>query len=97
MKHHAAGRPVGKCKGCRLNMRTICAAGLDPKSEWDRGRCRGRNDTSVLEAYYRPVSLTGAKFAKLARRTRATERATRSRQNGRVSPGRYVAESRVRA
>jgi len=97
MKHHAAGRPVGKCKGCCLNMRTMCAAGLDPKSEWDRGRCRGHNDASVLEAYYQPVPPTGAKFAKLARRTRAVARATRSRQNGRVSPGRYVAESHVRA
>ena len=40
MKHHAAGRPIGKCKGCCLNMRTFCAAGMEPKSDWDRGRSR---------------------------------------------------------
>lgn len=96
MKHHAAGRPIGKCKGCCLNMRTFCAAGMEPKSEWDRGRCRSQDDAAVLESFYRPVPLTGGKAAKLARRRKAVEVSTRPRCNGRFVPGSYAPAARVR-
>lgn len=96
MKHHAAGRPIGKCKGCCLNMRSFCAAGLEPKSEWSRGRCRSQDDAAVLEAFYRPSPATGEKAAKLARRAKAAQTATKPRCNGRVVPGRYVPFARSR-
>jgi len=84
MKHHAAGRPIGKCKGCRLNMRTFCAAGLAPKAEWDKGRCKSRNDPSPLEAFLTPRPASGAKAAKLTRRAKAVETETTPHYNGQV-------------
>lgn len=82
MKHHATGRPIGKCKGCCLNMRTFCAAGLDPKTEWSRGRCRSCNDQALLEAYLHPAPLTGAKASKARRRSRAVAAGTEPHHNG---------------
>jgi len=90
MKHHVVERPIGKCKGCCLNMRTFCAAGLEPKNEWSRGRCRCRDDESVLERYYESVPATGRKAAKLRRRAKAVQVSTRTHENGRIPPGRQV-------
>jgi hypothetical protein len=84
MKHHSADRPIGKCKGCCLNMRTLCAAGLQPKKEWDRGRCRKLNDQAALEAYLAAAPPQGAKAAKLARRAKAAEMQTEPHYNGLV-------------
>jgi hypothetical protein len=84
MKHHTFGRPIGKCKGCCLNLRTICAAGLDPKSEWDRGRCRFRNQRDLLDRFYNPVLPMGAKAAKTQRRARAVAAETAPHYDGQV-------------
>jgi len=84
MKHHSADRPIGKCKGCLLNMRTLCAAGLAPKEEWARGRCRKLNDQAALEAYLAAAPPEGAKAAKAARRTKAAQMQTEPHHNGLV-------------
>jgi len=65
-------------------MRTFCAGALEPKSEWERGRCRGWNDDSLLARFYRPVPLTGAKAARQARRMGAAQMNTVSHHNGLV-------------
>ncbi|HUU59637.1 MAG TPA: hypothetical protein VMZ50_08840 [Phycisphaerae bacterium] len=67
MKHHDAGRPIGKCKGCCLNLRTYCAAGLSPKLLWSRGRCAHYGDNDLLQAV---ESRGGPEGATLARRQR---------------------------
>lgn len=85
MKHHAFGRPIGKCKGCVLNLRRTCAAGVDPRGQWVRGHCALANNTSQLEAYLFPAPPIGAKAAKLARKARTSARI--GRVNGFVSPG----------
>lgn len=82
MKHHATGRPIGKCKACCLNMRTFCAAGLDPKSEWSRHKCTSRDDQALLEAYFHPDPVTGAKAAKQRRRAIATTAASEPHHDG---------------
>ena len=82
MKHHAAGRPIGKCKGCCLNMKTFCAAALDPKMQWDRGKCPARDDQAILEAYMRAEPPTGAKAARLRRRARAALTLSEPHHNG---------------
>jgi hypothetical protein len=84
MKHHARERPIGKCKGCCLNMRTFCAAGLEPKNQWNKGRCKNRNDRSLLEVFQNPPALTGAKAAKLSRRARAARMRTKRHVDGQV-------------
>ncbi len=84
MKHHSAERPIGKCKGCCLNMRTFCAAGLKPKAAWGRGRCRKLNDQSALEAFLNAAPPGGAKAAKLQRRAKAAQVQTAPHYNGLV-------------
>lgn len=84
MKHRAVGRPIGKCSGCCLNMRRFCAAGMDPKRAWRRGRCKNWNDKSLLEAYLNPPPVTGAKAAKLSRRARASRARSTPHFDGQV-------------
>jgi len=76
MKLRRRTRPIGKCKGCCLNLRTCCAAGLEPKAEWDHGPCRMWNDESLLERFLASKSPTGAQAARRARRTRAAQSRT---------------------
>ena len=69
MKQSSGGKPIGKCKGCCLNMRTFCAAGLDPKLVWAQGYCKERNNYSVLQNYLHavgPAGSTGAKSRRIA-------------------------------
>jgi hypothetical protein len=84
MKHHAPVRPIGKCKGCCLNMRTFCAAGLEPKAQWSKGRCKSLNDQSLLEAYLHRPPPSGAKAAKLSRRAKAAHMNTVPHFDGQV-------------
>ena len=84
MKHRSKDRPIGKCKGCSLNMRTSCAAGMEPKAAWNHGSCRSLNDASVLEAFYNAEPLTGAKAARQRRRRRARQAHTARHYNGQV-------------
>lgn len=92
MKHHAKSRPVGKCKGCCLNMRTFCAAGKSPKDEWDEGRCKAFGDKEKLEAFLNPAPATGAKAAKLQRRAKALELRRSSHHNGHLAPHAFVGQ-----
>ncbi len=85
MKHHAKGRPIGKCKGCRLNLRTTCAAGVEPLLAWSRGTCRHWNDLTALERYQSPQLLTGARKAKLIRRVKAEQNRTVPHFNGQIA------------
>lgn len=86
MKHRASGRPIGKCKGCCLNRRTSCAGGLEPKDQWDRGKCSSFDDFLILEKLAAAAPPTGAKAAKLARRRRAAFAGTTRHHNGQVMP-----------
>jgi hypothetical protein len=84
MKHHSSGRPIGKCKGCCLNLKRICAAGLDPKSQWKKGRCRDFGDSRMLEAFLHPAAPTGAKAARLQRKARALVGGTQPHHDGQL-------------
>lgn len=84
MKHHSAERPIGKCKGCCLNLRTQCAAGVMPKDEWARGRCRSWNDADALDAFLNAEPPVGAELAKLARRRKAAAMRTEPHHDGLV-------------
>jgi len=56
MSRHVGGKPISKCKGCCLNMRTFCAAGLEPRQEWSKGTCKVRNNYSILENYLHDIA-----------------------------------------
>jgi len=86
MKHHDPLHPIGKCKGCPLNMRTYCAAGLMPKRQWDRGRCRHYGNDGLLDQILSRPEPTGAKQARLQRRAKAIATACWPHYNGLLDP-----------
>ena len=94
MKHHDALRPIGKCKGCCLNRKTSCAAGLEPKAQWDHGKCKHFNDFELLEKISSQPPPTGAKLARLRRQGRADLDATYPHHNGVLDPGKMAGRAR---
>ena len=91
MKHHDPLRPVGKCKGCCLNLRTRCAAGLLPKNQWDNGNCKQYGNTQLLCEVLRTGRLSEArfavKFARQIRKAKAIAMDTEGHYKGIFDPG----------
>jgi len=97
MKNPNSPRPIGKCKGCCLNFKTFCKAGLAPKAEWNRGRCKSYNDRDLLEEILsRPVP-TGARAARLRRQAKAVIAASEPHHNGVLGPGKMAGRTKRRA
>ena len=94
MKHHDPLRPIGKCKGCCLNFKTYCKAGLPPKAEWDRGQCRHYGDTSLLDKLENAPPPTGASLARQKRKARARQTASEPHYNGVLDPGKMAGRSK---
>ena len=94
MKHHDALRPIGKCKGCCLNRKARCAAGLAPKAQWDHGRCKYYGDEALLAELLKRPSPSGAKLARLKRRAKAVEKASQPHYNGVLDPGKMTGRAR---
>jgi hypothetical protein len=90
MKHRDALRPIGKCKGCCLNFKTHCRAGLEPKATWDRGRCKHYGDWDLLERLQRAPAPEGAKLARRRRQQLARQAATEPHHNAVLDPGKMA-------
>ena len=43
-----SSKPIGKCKGCELNVRDRCAAFEWPMAQWAKGKCKGYNDAELI-------------------------------------------------
>lgn len=82
MKHRCPERPIGKCRGCCLNAKSNCMAGLEPREEWERGKCRHFNDLTLMDAIETAPPPTGAHLAKLQRKTRALQAGAEPHYNG---------------
>jgi hypothetical protein len=96
MKHHDAFRPIGKCKGCCLNQKTRCAAGLEPKAQWSRRRCRSFDDQELLARLQYQSEPTGAKLARRRRQTAADQADTHPHYNGVLDPGKMAGRAKRR-
>jgi len=96
MKHHDLHRPIGKCKGCCLNLKASCAAGMLPKDAWARGRCRHYGDAELLEAIQQRPAPTGAELARLRRKAVAAREATKPHYNGVLDPSKMAGVARRR-
>ncbi|HUS47710.1 MAG TPA: hypothetical protein VM098_06300 [Phycisphaerae bacterium] len=97
MKKHRLAHPIGKCKGCCLNFKTFCRAGLIPKDEWDRGRCRHYDDKGLLEQALNQPPPTGAHAARLERQARAARMGTEPHHNGVLDPGKMAGRAKRHA
>ena len=97
MKHHDVRRPIGKCKGCCLNFKTVCLAELKPREVWSRGRCKHYGDRDLLQrALSRPVP-SGTSLARLQRKAIALQTATVPHYNGVLDPGKMAGRSKRHA
>jgi len=94
MKHHDPRRPIGRCKGCCLNMRTFCAAGVEPKATWDTGRCKHYGDAELLAAVKDSLPPTGARRARIARRAKARAARSEPHHDGVLDPGKMAGRMR---
>jgi hypothetical protein len=94
MKHHDALRPIARCKGCCLNQKTRCAAGLHPKERWAHGRCKHYDDKALLAEILRRPEPSGAKQARLVRQAKAVANATQPHYNGSVDPEKMAIQAR---
>lgn len=90
MKHRDPLRPIGKCKGCCLNFKTHCKAGLAPKATWDHSRCKHYGDMAMLQAMAAVSPPEGAHLAKLRRKARASATAAEPHYNGVLDPGKMA-------
>jgi hypothetical protein len=90
MKHHDPLRPVGKCKGCCLNLKKQCLARLAPKAQWNKGRCRSYDDQALLARLLSQPQPSGAKLARQVRRAKAIEKAGQPHYNGALDPGKLA-------
>ncbi len=90
MKHHDPLRPIGKCSGCCLNLRTQCATGLETKRQWRRGKCRHYDDQELLAELEAQPGPTGAALAKTRRQVKAAAMATEPHYNGVLDPGKMA-------
>lgn len=96
MKHHDAHHPIGKCKGCCLNLRERCAAGFEPKAQWSRGRCRHYGDQELLADLRKKPGPTGSELARLRRKADAAKMATEPHYNGVLDPGKMAGRAKRR-
>ena len=86
MKHHDARRPVGKCKGCCLNFKSLCAAGFEPKIQIRHGSCSHYNDMALLDRVLNRPRLEGIHLARSLRRQEAARAASTPHYSGKSSP-----------
>lgn len=87
MHNDADSRPIGKCKGCPLNLKKRCAVFAHPHEQWSRGRCKGYMNTQMYADYLEEQSKTHDKTAREIRREKAAERKTTPHQDGILNPG----------
>ena len=87
MHSDADSRPIGKCKGCPLNLKKRCVVFEHPHEQWSKGRCKGYMNEQMHTHYLEERAKTHEKTSRDIRREQAAERKTISHQDGTLNPG----------
>lgn len=87
MHSNSDSRPIGKCKGCPLNLKRRCAVFEHPHKQWSRGRCKGYMNGQIVARYLDEQARPHEKTARDIRREKAVERKTIPHQDGLLNPG----------
>lgn len=64
-------KPIKACEGCRLNLRTRCAAFLYPTEKWTHHPCEGYNNEELILKYLPHDDGLGAHARKAVRQADA--------------------------
>ena len=87
MRRRDPHRPIGKCKGCPLNLRKRCGVFQDPKEQWDRGKCKGFMNEELHAEYLQKQSEFHAKTPKEIRQEKSRRNKTEPHHDGQPNPG----------
>lgn len=87
MHSNADIRPIGKCKGCPLNLKKRCAVFEHPHEQWSKGRCKGYMNQELYARYLNEQSRPHEKTPKDVRKEKAAERKAIPHQDGILNPG----------
>ncbi|MBC8205730.1 MAG: hypothetical protein ISR85_05160 [Kiritimatiellales bacterium] len=79
--------PVGKCKGCPLNLKKRCAVFSHPKKQWAHGHCKGYMNEALYHHYLAEQMLAPQKNSKQIRKEKMNERKTIEHHDGILNPG----------
>ncbi len=85
MHSNMDNHPIGKCKGCPMNLKKRCAVFSRPQEQWSHGHCKGFMNEALYTHYLEEQMLTPPKTHKELRQEKAAELKTVSHQNGTVS------------
>jgi hypothetical protein len=87
MRSRALGKPIGKCKGCPLNLRRRCAVFAHPREEWAKGNCKGYMNEQLHARYLEQKAQSHGDTPKELRRQKAAERKSGPHYDGISNPG----------
>jgi len=87
MSHRRSYSPIGKCKGCPLNLKKSCGVFPNPKAEWDKGKCKGFMNEELHAEYLKQQSEFHAKTPKEIRQEVAKRRKSEPHYDGISNPG----------
>lgn len=82
MRRRNPKHPIHKCGSCLFNLRTTCALFDDPKAQWDRGECQGRDNLDFLVRLEQEHPDVGATLRKRLRQIEARRRSTEDHHEG---------------
>jgi hypothetical protein len=80
-------KPIGKCKGCPLNLKQRCGIFARPGRMWAKGKCRGYKSEKLYARYVEQQARFHAKTPKDLRREGARRRKAEPHYDGIVNPG----------
>jgi hypothetical protein len=87
MKHQNRLKPIGKCKGCPLNIKKRCGVFLHPKEMWDRGRCKGFMNDELYADYLEKQEQFHAKTPRELRQEQSKRNKAEPHHDGLPNPG----------
>jgi hypothetical protein len=88
MRHRHPHSPIGKCRGCPLNLRKRCAVFTNPLKQWENGKCEGYMNEELYARYLKEQAERHEKTSKEVRREKTAKTKTEPHHDSLINPGR---------
>jgi len=88
MRSHDLRKPIGKCKGCPLNLKKRCGLFDHPREKWAKGKCNGYMNEQLYAQYLEQQAEPPKRTLKEIRQEKAAQRNTEPHYDGKSDPGR---------
>lgn len=87
MRASALCKPIGKCKGCPLNLKKHCGVFDYPREQWSKKTCEGYMNEELHAQYLEEQAQSHNDTPKELRREKAAERKSEPHWDGISNPG----------